>query len=81
MTKQLFWEVSSQSIQLNLQFVESSSNKADASSRRLSRSDTRLSRESFAQLDNAFGGRTGHPFDLMALDSNVVSSRNNTPLP
>lgn len=64
-TKQLFWEVSSRNIHLNLQYVES----------------TRLSLESFAKVDNAFGGKTGHSFDLMALDSNVVRGKNNIPLP
>lgn len=80
-TKQLFWEVATRNIQLSLRFVESSSNKADAPSRRLSRNDTRLSQEAFAQVDNAFGGETGHSLDLMALESNVVRGKDNVPLP
>lgn len=39
-TKELFFAVSPRNIQLDLQYVESQKNKADAPSRRLSRSDS-----------------------------------------
>ena len=38
-TKELFFAVSSRNIQLDLQYVESQKNKADAPARRLSQSD------------------------------------------
>ena len=74
-TKDLFFAVSSRNIQLHLQYVESSQNKADDPSRWLSRLDTKLSTEAFARVENALGGSTGHSFDLMALDSNAVVGR------
>ena len=80
-TKQLFREVSSRNIQISLQYVESDKNKADAPSRRLSRTDSKLSAEAFVAVDHAFGGVTGHSFDLMALDSNAVMRKDGKPLP
>ena len=61
--------------------MESDKNKADAPSRRLSRTDSKLSAEAFVSVDHAFGGVTGHSFDLMALDSNAVMGKDGKPLP
>ena len=80
-TKQLFREVSSRNIQISLQYVESDKNKVEAPSRRLSRTDSKLSAEAFVAVDHAFGGVTGHSFDLMALDSNAVMRKDEKPLP
>ena len=74
-TKQLFCEVSSRNIQLSLQYVESDKNEADAPSQRLSCSDSKLSAKAFLTVDHAFGGDTGHSFDLMALDLNAVMEK------
>ena len=74
-TKELFFAVSSHNIQLDLQFVESQKNKADAPSSRLSRSDSKLSDDVFVTVNQAFGCSTGHSFDLMALDSNAMREK------
>ena len=73
--------VFSRNIQLSLQHVESDKNEADAPSQQLSRSDSKLSTEAFVAVDHAFGGDTGHSFDLMALDSNAVIRKDRKPLP
>ena len=80
-TKELFFAVSSRNLQLDLQYVESQKNKADAPSRRLSRSDSKLSGDVFVMVDQAFGGSTSHPFDLMALDSNAMRVKDGLPFP
>ena len=80
-TKQLFFALSSRNIQLNLQYLPSQENQADAPSRRLSPLDVKLSVTAFAAVDQAFGGSGGHSFDLMALDSNAPMGRNGIPLP
>ena len=61
--------------------MESDNNKADTPSRRLSRTESKLSAEAFAAVENAFGGVTGHSFDLMALDSNALLGKGGKPLP
>ena len=73
--KQLFVGLSSRNIQLNLAYVPSKENLADAPSRNLSRLDSKLSASAFSLVDDAFGGERGHSWDLMALDSNVMKSR------
>lgn len=44
-------------------------------------SDSKLSLSAWAQVEQAFGGVTGHTFDLMALDSNAVIGRDGIQLP
>ena len=61
--------------------MESDENNANAPSRRLSCRDSKLSAEAFVAVDHAFGGFTGHSFDLMALDSNAVMGKDGKPLP
>ena len=80
-TKELFLAMSPRNLQLDLQYVESQKNKADAPSRRLSRSDSKLSDDVFVMVDQAFGGSTSHPFDLMALDSNAMRVKDGLPFP
>ena len=80
-TKELLFAVSSRNIQLDLQYIESQKNKADAPSRRLSRSDLKLSDDFFVMVDKAFGGPKGHSFDLMALDSNAIRGKDGLSLP
>lgn len=80
-TRELFFAVSSRNIQLSLQYVESLRNKAGASSRRLSRSVSKLSDDAIVMVGQAFGGKTGHFFDLMALDSNAMRGKDGLPLP
>ena len=46
----------------------------------MSRTDSNLSAEAFAAVEHAFGGVTGHSFDLMALDSNAVLGKDGKPL-
>ena len=52
-------------------YVPSEQNQADAPSRRLSASDSKLSSRAWQKMQTAFGGISGHSFDLMALDSNA----------
>ena len=74
-TKELFFAVSSRNLQLDLHYVESQKNKADAPSRRLSRSDSKLSDDVFVMVNQAFGGSTSHSFDLIALVSNAMRGK------
>jgi len=81
-TKQLFLSsLSSRNIQVNLLYLPSQENHADAPSRSLSPLDSKLSSSAFAAVDQAFGGSTGHTFDLMALDSNAPMGKDGRPLP
>ena len=80
-TKQLFFQLASRNIQLNLLYVPSGENLADDASRCLSRCDSALSLTAFEAIDRAFGDTHGHSFDLMALDSNDVRGRDDYPLP
>ena len=73
--------MSTHNSQLDLQYVESQKNKADAPSRRLSRSDSKLSDDVFVTVDQDFDGSTGHFFDLMALDSNAMRGKDGLPPP
>ena len=68
-------------MQLDLQYVESQKNKADAPSSCLSQSDSKLSDDVFVMMDPAFGGSTGHSFHIMALDSNGIRGKDALPLP
>ena len=80
-TKHLFKLVSQRNLQLELSYVRSGENEADAPSRRLSRLDAMLSNRAWNLVQDAFGGTVGHTIDLMALDSNVVCGKDSLPLP
>ena len=80
-TKRLFGILSRTNLQLQLSYVKSSENEADAPSRRLSRLDSKLSERAWGLVEGAFGGPLGHTIDLMSLDSNVVLGKDGGPLP
>lgn len=63
---------------LNLAYVPSGENVADAPSRVLSSNDAMLSTKAWEKLESRWGP---HSFDLMALDSNVQRNVNGAPLP
>ena len=65
---------------LRLQWIPSSSNRADIPSRALSRADSRLSPSVWRFLQEEFGGSTGFKWDLMALPSNVPKGKNGFPV-
>ena len=72
-SKDIFFILAAHNLQLNLFHVSSRENSADGPSRRICLSDSKLSLTAWAQVEKAFGGVTGHTFDLMALDSNAVA--------
>lgn len=80
-TKRLFGILSRSNLQLQLSYVKSSENEADAPSRRLSPLDSKLSEKAWGMVEEAFGGLGGHTIDLMSLDSNVVRGQDGCPLP
>ena len=80
-TKDLFFVLAARNLQLNLFHVSSRENSADGPSRKICLSDSKLSLSVWAQVEQAFGGVTGHTFDLMALDSNAVIGRDGVQLP
>ena len=77
-TKQLYGVVVERNLQLELCYVPS---KADGPSRRISAVDAMLSAKAWERVQCAFGGSSGHTFDLMALDSNAQQDRNGLALP
>ena len=62
-------------IALNLIYVSSKENLADAPSRRLTKCDATLHDNTWEILQEQFGGSSGHTVDLMALDSNSMKDR------
>lgn len=62
---------------LNLTFVASSENQSDEASRTIPKIDATLS----LQIQNYFGGKTGHTCDMMALTLNNKRNRSNQMLP
>ena len=70
-TKKLYQTVFSRNLQLELSHISSGDNEADGPSRRLSCMDAMLTPKIWLQVQKAFGGKEGHSFDLMALDSNA----------
>ena len=68
-------------MQLSLSHVSSAANPADGPSRVLSPRDSTLSPRAWTWVEECFGGRSGHTFDLMALDSNAMVDRFGNPLP
>ena len=79
--KRLFFTTSRLNISLQVGYVASSDDSADAPSRRMSFLDSKLHPDFWSVVQSEFGGRTGHTCDLMALDSNVMCDRDGTPLP
>lgn len=75
--KEIFLHVSRFNIDLRLFYVPSKDNIADAPSRALSLGDSMLSARCWERVENAFGP---HTVDLMALDSNTMTSENGIPL-
>ncbi len=81
--KEIFTVVRDQNVDLNLHYVRSSDNPADAPSRRLQWSDAMLAPETWAKVDRRFGP---HSVDLMASDRNAmrrdgVTLKHYTPCP
>ena len=66
---------------LNLLYIPSSENPADAPSRIIKKSDAMLCEVSWHMIQDFFGGESGHTFDLMALDSNCMKDREGRNLP
>jgi len=79
--KRLFSVVTSSNIHLNLCYIPSVYNPADASLHILSLQDARLSPSVWSKVQAMFGGQFGHSADLMALPSNVQCTLDGSPLP
>ena len=79
--KDIFHIIYQGNTHLSLLYVPSIDNVADAPSRMLNKSDAMLSLKTWTRIQQIYGGKTGHSFDLMALDSNCQRSLDNTPLP
>ena len=79
--KKLFFTTTKLNISLYLSFILTSENEADAPSRRLTTLDCKLHPDIWAKVQNEFGGHWGHTWNLMALDSNVMTDRDGSPLP
>lgn len=75
--KDVFQFIVAKNIDLRLTFVSSKLNEADKPSRVLSAADTMLSQKSWMLVETAYGP---HSIDLMALDSNTMSSKDGMPL-
>ena len=58
-------------IDLNVYFIPSSGNPADAPSRRFNLQDSKLSPTLWCSVQNLYGGHKGHSVDLIAHASNV----------
>jgi hypothetical protein len=61
---------------LNLHYVPSKENLADAPSRQLNKSDATLHTGIWHKIQEQFGGGTGHTIDLMSVDSNTMTDYN-----
>ena len=79
--KELFWITVRLNVALSLKYVPSRVNPADIPSRRLSVLDCSLSPRLWLIVQRNFGGPSGHPCDLMALDSNAQCDLHGYPLP
>ena len=79
--KKLFFTTAKLNISLHLSFIPTNENEADAPSRRLTTLDCKLHPDIWAKVQKEFGGQKGHTCDLMALDSNVMTDRDGSPLP
>ena len=78
--KKLFFTTAKLNISLHLSFIPTNENEADAPSRRLTTLDCKLHPDMWAKVQKEFGGQKGHTCDLMALDSNVMTDRDGSPL-
>ena len=78
LVKEIFLFVTERNCDLQLCYVASGDNPADAPSRAISLADMRLSRSAWDTLERKFGP---HTFDLMALDSNAMQDSNGASLP
>ena len=75
--QQLYSTVENLDIVLDVEYIPSAENPADAPSRRMSASDAKLLPCFWERVENEFGP---HTVDLMALDSNAQSGRNGVSL-
>ena len=66
-TKQLYGVVVERNLQLELCYVPSKENQADGPYRRISAVNAMLLAKAWERVQCAFGGSSGHTFDLMAL--------------
>ncbi|KAI8494118.1 hypothetical protein Bbelb_284650 [Branchiostoma belcheri] len=73
--RDLWEEVVRLNVDLNLTFTPSKENEADAPSRHIKPSDAMLHKKVFFRIETELGGEHGFDTDLMALPSNVQSSR------
>ena len=78
--KDLFNFLLENDVVLNLAFVSSENNLADAPSRVLKKSDAMFSKGTWEKIQQAFGGNRGHSIDMMALDSNCMIDKTGKPL-
>ena len=65
---------------LNLAFVSSENNLADAPSRVLKKSDAMISKGTWKKIQQALGGNGGHSIEMMALDSYCMIDKTGKPL-
>ena len=79
--KELFFTTVKLNIVLQLSFIPTNENPADAPSRRLSTLGSMLSPRLWGRVQSEFGGPGGHTCDLMALDSNVMKGFDGRSLP
>ena len=78
--KEIFYFVLERDLVLNLEYVKSENNLADAPSRVLKKTDATISRKTWELIQQAFGGPQGHSLDMMALDSNCMVDKKGDPL-
>ena len=79
--KELFFITVKLNIVLQLSFIPTNENPADAPSRRLSTLDSMLSPRLWGRVQSEFGSPGGHTCDLMALDSNAMKGFDGRSLP
>lgn len=78
--KKIFGFVLEHDVILNLVYVKSAENVADAPSRSLNKINAFLTCNTWDAVQKAFGGGKGHTVDLMALDSNCMNDLQGKPL-
>ena len=76
-TKSLFALTLDYNFELNMQYVPSGQNMADAPSRSISYTDSMLSEKSWERVEKTYGP---HTVDLMAADSNAMTDKAGEPL-
>ena len=79
--KELFFTTVKLNIVLQLSFIPTNENPADAPLRRLSILDSMLSPRLWGRVQSECGGPGGHTCDLMALDSNPMKGFDGRSLP